>query len=90
MRRLLLLFHIPIFVLTLSMAAPRASAATEGTATVLPDPGWAELVQPDAEFSAMRWSNGEVTLNDRCPVRKVKLNPSMPPIYVNGEPIGFC
>jgi hypothetical protein len=31
-----------------------------------------------------------VSLNDRCAVRKVKLNPKLPPIYVNGHPVGFC
>ena len=31
-----------------------------------------------------------VTLNDRCPVRKVKLNRRMPPMYVNNFPVGFC
>ena len=32
----------------------------------------------------------QISLNDRCAVRKVKLNPKMPPVYVNGQPIGFC
>ena len=31
-----------------------------------------------------------VSLNDRCAVRKGKLNNKMPPVYVNGQPIGFC
>jgi hypothetical protein len=31
-----------------------------------------------------------VSINDRCAVRKVKLNPKMPPVYVNGQPVGFC
>lgn len=39
----------------------------------------------------LRYFDGDqVSLNDRCAVRKVKLNPKMPPIYVNGQPVGFC
>ncbi len=36
------------------------------------------------------FEGGQVSLNDRCAVRKVRLNPKMPPAYVNGRPIGFC
>jgi len=36
------------------------------------------------------FADGLVSLNDRCMVRQVKLNPKMPPIYVSGEPVGFC
>jgi hypothetical protein len=34
--------------------------------------------------------DGQVSLNDRCAVREVKLNPKMQPAYVNGRPVGFC
>jgi len=34
--------------------------------------------------------DGQVSLNDRCAVRQVKLNPKMQPAYVNGRPVGFC
>lgn len=33
---------------------------------------------------------GQMTLNDRCPVRRAKLNSRVPPVLVNGRPIGFC
>jgi len=36
------------------------------------------------------YQSGLVSLNDRCAVRKVKLNPKMPPAWVNGRPVGFC
>ena len=36
------------------------------------------------------YEDGMVSINDRCAVRKIKLNPKMPPIYVNGQPVGFC
>ena len=50
-----------------------------------------EFVNPEDSLPRIRWDeDGRVSLNDRCAVRKVKLNPKMPPAYVNGEPIGFC
>ena len=41
-------------------------------------------------FPYMIMSNGVMTLNDRCPVRKVPLNLRLPALFVNGQPIGFC
>lgn len=38
----------------------------------------------------IRFADGQVSLNDRCPVRKGPLNLRMPPVYVNGRPVGFC
>jgi hypothetical protein len=38
----------------------------------------------------VRFADGDLSLNDRCPVRRNKLNLRMPPVYVNGRPIGFC
>ena len=48
------------------------------------------FVDQAAEFSPMVWDDGRRTLNDRCMVRQAQLNLRMPPIYVNGEPVGFC
>lgn len=36
------------------------------------------------------FESGLVSINDRCAVRKVKLNPKMRPAWVNGRPVGFC
>jgi hypothetical protein len=44
----------------------------------------------DEKFPRLRYADGQISLNDRCPVRHVKLNPKMAPVYVNGKPIGFC
>jgi hypothetical protein len=41
-------------------------------------------------FPHMLMSNGAITLNDRCPVRKVPLNLRLPALFVNDKPIGFC
>ena len=49
-----------------------------------------EHVDPDAAFSAVRYENGQVSLNEQCPVRRTKLNTKLQPLFVNGQPIGFC
>ena len=49
----------------------------------------AEYVTTDS-LSKIRFADGQVSLNDRCPVRKVSLNLRMPAVYVNGHPVGFC
>lgn len=56
-------------------------------ATVL---GPAQYADPTVEKPKIRWGAGPTSLNDRCIVRKSKLNLRMPPIFVNGQPIGFC
>lgn len=50
-----------------------------------------EYVNPQDSLPRVRYfEDSQVTLNDRCAVRKVKLNPKMPAVYVNGQPVGFC
>jgi hypothetical protein len=49
-----------------------------------------EFVQPEDSMPRVRYFDTNlVSINDRCAVRKVKLNPKMPPVYVNGQPVGF-
>ena len=45
---------------------------------------------PDSLHPRVQYKDGSVTLNDRCAVRMTKLSRSMRPVYVNGQPIGFC
>jgi predicted small lipoprotein YifL len=59
-------------------------------AELVPPVGKAELVDPAAEFPRIRFADGLVAANDRCPVTKRKLSVAFPPVYVNGLPIGFC
>lgn len=47
-------------------------------------------VNPDDSLPRVRFGDGQVSLNDRCPVRRHKLNLRVPPVYVNGRPVGFC
>lgn len=51
----------------------------------------ADLVAgPVDSFPRLRFADGLVSLNERCMVRLVALNPKMPPVYVSGWPLGFC
>lgn len=51
----------------------------------------AEYVSPSDSLSRIRFLNdGQVSLNNQCPVRRVRLNVKMPAAYVNGRPVGFC
>ena len=48
------------------------------------------LPMPDQEHPRLKYSDSLESLNDRCIVRKAKLNLKMRPVYVNGQPVGFC
>lgn len=43
-----------------------------------------------ADLHPLKLADGQTTSNDRCPVRKRKLNPQIEPVYVNQHPVGFC
>ncbi len=65
------------------LSAPSAAATDEGA--------FAEFVSPADSLPQLRYfADGLISLNDRCPVRKVRLNPRMGAAYVNGRPVGFC
>ncbi|MDH3199008.1 MAG: hypothetical protein OEO21_12295 [Candidatus Krumholzibacteria bacterium] len=36
------------------------------------------------------FEDGQLSVNDRCAVRRTKLNPHVRPVWVNGHPVGFC
>lgn len=44
----------------------------------------------DPEHPRVQYADSLVSLNDRCIVRQNKLSTKIPPVYVNGKPIGFC
>lgn len=50
----------------------------------------ARYIDEGDSLPRIEYADGSVTLNDRCMVRQVKLNPKLPPVFVNGLPIGFC
>lgn len=42
-------------------------------------------------FPRVRYLDGQLSLNDACAIRRdKKLSRRIPPVYVNGQPIGFC
>jgi hypothetical protein len=52
---------------------------------------FAEFVAPGDSLPRLRFlADGKVSLNDRCPVRLVRLNTRMGASYVNDQPVGFC
>jgi hypothetical protein len=75
-----------------------AFLAMVGLSTVLADEnkpverprGMGHYVNHADSFPRLVFGDGLISLNDRCIVRKTKLNPKMPPVYVNGRPVGFC
>ena len=39
----------------------------------------------------VRYTDGQVSLNESCAIQLGnKLNRKIPPVYVNGSPVGFC
>ena len=67
-----------------------AVACGSRPAELVPPIGKPELLDPSAELPKIRFADGLVSANDRCPVTKRKLSVSFPPVYVNGMAIGFC
>jgi hypothetical protein len=74
------------------LAAVLGLIQTPAAASTAADPApFAEFVAPGDRLPRLRFlADGQVSLNDRCPVRKVRLNPRMGAAYVNGRPVGFC
>ena len=45
----------------------------------------------DPALHHLRYIDGQVSRNDSCMIRLGnRLNRRIPPMYVNGEPVGFC
>ncbi len=44
----------------------------------------------DPEYWRIQYADSLYSLNDQCIVRLRKLSLRIPPVYVNGLPIGFC
>ena len=59
-------------------------------AAMAPPPAVEVVPGDDPAFPKLKWAEGGVSPNDRCPARRVKLNPKIAPVWVNGVPIGFC
>ena len=77
------------FVIAVLMVGFGGKAPLAGDDAMRSD-GMAVYVNPQDSLPRLRFSDGLISLNDRCMVRKAKLNRRLPPIYVSGEPVGFC
>jgi hypothetical protein len=76
----------------LKQSLPRA-LVLGGALTLLAAPrGDAQRRVPTADpvHPKLKYADSLVSLNDRCMVRKNKLNPRVRPVYVNRQPVGFC
>jgi hypothetical protein len=57
----------------------------------LDDDGVAYVLGPNPSYARVRYVDGQVSLNESCAIRvENKLSRKIPPVYVNGRPIGFC
>ncbi len=43
-----------------------------------------------SELYRLKYAGDLVSINDHCPVRKIRLGERMPPVLVNGRAVGFC
>ena len=57
---------------------------------LVPPVGETAVVDSAAAFPHLRFADGSISANDRCPVTKRKLSIYFPPVYVNGLSFGFC
>jgi hypothetical protein len=48
------------------------------------------VVSPNTKFPRLLYADSLTSVNDRCVVTQRQLNPQIPPVYVNGKPVGFC
>lgn len=73
-----------LLALVTTWAALAACAAPPGA-------GAFALRSADPERARVRYEDGQVSANDSCMVRVARgVSPGMPPLYVNGRPVGFC
>ena len=80
----------PSMAIAVSILLAAAGACGGRPAVLIPPVGDVTVIDPAAEFPKLRFADGLVSANDRCPVTKRKLSPLFPPGYVTGLPIGFC
>jgi hypothetical protein len=75
-------------------AAPsRAPSASVPARTPFPldDDGIVYVEGHDPSYPRVRYLDGQLSANQSCAIRLAnKLNTRIPPVYVNGRPVGFC
>lgn len=78
------------FVLLLAGVAAAGCTSEPRVAHLVEDLGVIQYASADTLFPRLVFADGKTSLNDRCMVRRVKLNNRLPGLYVNGSPVGFC
>lgn len=78
------------FALLLAGVAAAGCTSEPRIAQLVEDAGIIQFASADTLFPRLVFADGKTSLNDRCMVRRVKLNKRLPGLYVNGSPVGFC
>ncbi|MCB9898629.1 MAG: hypothetical protein H6825_11555 [Planctomycetes bacterium] len=80
----------PALALVLSAVAALCACAGPSAMELRGD-GVFAVPGADEAHPRLRYVDGQVSRNDSCMMRLGNgLNPKVPPMYVNGEPLGFC
>ena len=87
-----------VLLALLPLACAGALAREEAPAAMMPmqpvvldGAGVFPVSGDDVTRPRLRYADGQVSLNDTCAIRMDKtLNPKIPPVYINGQPVGFC
>lgn len=48
------------------------------------------LPLPAPPFQKLKFADSLTSVNDRCVITHNRLNSAIHPLYVNGQPVGFC
>ncbi|MGH7740641.1 MAG: hypothetical protein ACRENS_01315 [Candidatus Eiseniibacteriota bacterium] len=70
------------FALALGLALALAPAEQSRAQIMLP--------VDDPSFHKLKYADSLSSVNDRCVITHNRLNPAIHPLYVNGQPVGFC
>jgi hypothetical protein len=79
-----------VVVLLLAGIAASGCSGEPRVAHLVDEPGVIKYASADTLFPQLVFADGQTSLNDRCMVRRIKLNSRLPGLYVNGSPVGFC
>ena len=71
---------VPALVMLAQLAVPPPPCHAEAAQ---------DAVAPE-DLHPITYPDGQTTTNDRCAVRKRKLNSKIAPVWVNQKPVGFC
>ena len=77
--------------LLMACASTGDSVTPHASASVLSGPTATYVAAADPEKPRLRYADGQLSGNATCFIKiGNKLNNKVPPLYINGAPIGFC